>query len=58
MQQSLEPALRRATTGFGKEVNHAKAGKENRFGRDGPPSVVGNHVNRRSNDDAGKERRK
>ena len=45
MQQSLEVGLSHATTGLRrKEVNHAKARKENGLGRDGPPRVVGDHV--------------
>jgi hypothetical protein len=32
------------TTGLRKEVNHAKARKENGIGHDGSPKVGGNHV--------------
>jgi hypothetical protein len=35
-----------------KGVNHAKARKENGYGRDGPPKVFENYLKRRSKDNA------
>jgi hypothetical protein len=55
MQQSLDLALSRATTGLRMEVNHAKARKEKSPGPDGSPKAGGNNVKQRCNDDAGKE---